>query len=226
MKKIYFVGGGKGGVGKSTVSIALVDFLLREKNEIFLVETDTSNPDVGKIFSKNVPMEAINLDFKDGWIKLINKIEENADKDFVINTAARNNIGLVQFGPMLCDALDPLDRMLETLWVINRQRDSLNLLSEYMKTITRGRITVLRNLYFGASEKFELFNDSKIKIVIEERGGAAIDFPDLADRITDIMTAQRLTFDDLYGALALGDRLEIESFRGTCCEAFAHFIED
>lgn len=227
MRKIYFVGGGKGGVGKSTVSIALIDFLLKENKTLFLIETDTSNPDVGKIFSKHISVEPINLDFKEGWINLINKAEENAEKDIVINTAARNNLGLVKYGAMLCDALDPLDRQLETIWVINRQRDSLNLLNEYMNTITRGRITVLRNLYFGASEKFELFNNSKTKETIEEeRSGNVLDFPDLADRITDIMTAKRITFDDLYGELGLGDRLEIDRFRGNCNEIFEHLIED
>lgn len=226
MKKIYFVGGGKGGVGKSTVSIAIIDFLLKEKKELLLIETDTSNPDVGKIFGKHIPVEPINLDLKEGWINLINKAEENSDKDIVINTAARNNLGLVKYGAMLCDALDILGRELETIWIINRQRDSLNLLNEYMGIITRGRITVLRNLYFGTSEKFELFNNSKTKETIEEEcGGCALDFPDLADRITDIMTSKRLTFDDLYGELALGDRMEIDRFRGCCNEVFEHLIE-
>lgn len=227
MKKIYFVGGGKGGVGKSTVSIALIDFLLRENKEILLVETDTSNPDVGKIFSKIVPVEAINLDFKEGWINLINKAEENPDKDFVINSAARNNIGLVKYGAMLCDALEPLHRQLETLWIINRQRDSLNLLIEYMNAIYSGRISVFRNLYFGTPDKFELFNKSKAKKSIEdERSGNVFDFPDLADRITDIMTEQRLCFDSLYKAVSLGDRLEVDRFRGHCREIFEQLIED
>lgn len=227
MRKIYFVGGGKGGVGKSTVSIALIDFLLKENKEILLVETDTSNPDVGKIFSKIVPVEAINLDFKEGWINLINKAEEHADKDIVINSAARNNIGLVKYGAMLCDALEPLDRQLDTIWVINRQRDSLNLLVEYMNTIGRGRISVLRNLYFGTSDKFELFNNSKVKKTIEEeRAGNVLDFPDLADRITDIMTEKRLSFDGLYKDVALGDRIEIDRFRGHCREIFEQLVED
>lgn len=227
MKKIFFVGGGKGGVGKSTVSIALIDFLMKKEKEVLLVETDTSNPDVGKIFSKIMPVEALNLDFKEGWINLINKAEEHADKDIVINSAARNNIGLVKYGAMLCDALEPLDRQLETMWVINRQRDSLNLLLEYMGVIGRGRISVLRNLYFGTPEKFELFNSSKTKKIIEEeRSGRVLDFPDLADRISDIMTEKRKSFDSLYKELALGDRIEIDRFRGHCNEIFEQLIED
>ena len=43
---LFAVGGCKGGVGKTMVALALVDYLLRRDWPILLVETDTSNPDV------------------------------------------------------------------------------------------------------------------------------------------------------------------------------------
>lgn len=46
---IYFIGGDKGGVGKSFASIALIDYLLGKKQRVFLVESDTSNPDVSSL---------------------------------------------------------------------------------------------------------------------------------------------------------------------------------
>ena len=46
MKTMIMVGGGKGGVGKSTVAMALLDALRQEGNEPLYVETDDSNPDV------------------------------------------------------------------------------------------------------------------------------------------------------------------------------------
>ena len=39
---IYMVGGSKGGVGKSFVTLALVDYLRRMDVDVVLVETDTS----------------------------------------------------------------------------------------------------------------------------------------------------------------------------------------
>ena len=41
---------------------------------------------------------------------------------------------------------------------------------------------VVRNTFYGAPEKFELFNNSNTKIEAEKRG-ATIDCPDLADRV-------------------------------------------
>ncbi len=46
IQPIYLVGGSKGGVGKSMVTLALADHLQRLDTHAVLVETDTSNPDV------------------------------------------------------------------------------------------------------------------------------------------------------------------------------------
>ena len=48
MNKIILVGGGKGGVGKSTVVFAVVDLLLSHGKNVVLVESDDSNPDTHK----------------------------------------------------------------------------------------------------------------------------------------------------------------------------------
>ena len=47
-KPIYVVGGSKGGVGKSLVTMALVHYLKENDDEVFLIDADTSNPDVLK----------------------------------------------------------------------------------------------------------------------------------------------------------------------------------
>ena len=49
MSTIIYIGGDKGGVGKSMVSIAMSDFLKHRFNKpVLLIETDTANPDAAK----------------------------------------------------------------------------------------------------------------------------------------------------------------------------------
>ncbi len=48
MAPMYYVGGSKGGIGKSMISAALIDTLEQRGEQILLVETDTANPDVAK----------------------------------------------------------------------------------------------------------------------------------------------------------------------------------
>jgi MinD superfamily P-loop ATPase len=55
---MYYVGGSKGGVGKSLFSFALVDYLLNQERNVLLVDTDTDNPDV---YKAHAPLELPNL---------------------------------------------------------------------------------------------------------------------------------------------------------------------
>ena len=61
-KPIYVVGGSKGGVGKSIVSMGLTHFLIESGEKVFLIDADTSNPDVFKSYKDEVDSEIVNLD--------------------------------------------------------------------------------------------------------------------------------------------------------------------
>ncbi len=92
-KRIYLVGGSKGGVGKSLVTMATVDYLQDQGESILVIESDTSNPDVWKTYHDCTLTELVNLDEANGWIELVNLCESHPDSIVVINTAARNNQG-------------------------------------------------------------------------------------------------------------------------------------
>ena len=52
--RIYWVGGSKGGVGKSMMTVATLDHLLEGGAKVLLVECDTSNPDVWKAYREQI----------------------------------------------------------------------------------------------------------------------------------------------------------------------------
>ncbi len=213
-KRIYLIGGSKGGVGKSLVTMALVDYLEQQGEAVLLVESDTANPDVWKAYQDSVATELVNLDEADGWIQLVNLCDSKPESVVVINSAARNNIGVSAYGETLNGTLAELNRELVTLWVINRQRDSLELLKEYMDAIPNAVIHVVRNGYFGEEKKFELYNGSKLRALVEERGGKSITFPELADRVSDDLYSQRLTIAAASKEFPIGNRAELSRWRG------------
>ena len=220
MRSLYFVTGGKGGVGKSILSMLLVDFLTQYlKKKIILIESDTSNPDVGKTFVNNDEVEVIflSLDNADGWIELVNYCETK-DKDIVINFAARSGEAIKKFAGTLIGSLEELNMALITFWTINRQRDSVELLKEYMDVVP-GELHVVRNTFYGEPHKFELFNNSKIRSEVEKRG-ATIDCPDLADRVADDMYSGRLSIAKAAVEMPLGNRAELKRWRSLCWKMF------
>ena len=213
---IFLVGGGKGGVGKSLMSMALLDFLHTMGRRPFLVETDTSVPDVFKSYGEAVGGEPVNLDEREGWIDLVNLVESRRESTFVINTGARNQTGISNFGRTLSKALPELDRALVVFWMIDRKRESLELLADFREAIPEAEVHVVRNMYLGAEKKFELYNGSNMKAEIESRGGRSLNLPELADRVTDAMNKSRLTIERALGELSLGDRMELERWRDDC----------
>jgi len=211
--KCYIVGGSKGGVGKSMMSIGLIDYLTRlQEKEVILIETDTSNADVAKIYKSDTCVDIVPLvlDTADGWIELVNMLEKSK-KDVVINTAARSIDSIEKYGSTLTNVLSELTLDLCSFWIINRQRDSLELLKMYSQNIP-GTLHVVRNNYFGGSEKFDLYASSSLKKELSCRG-ETLDFPDLADRVADEIYSKRLSIPKALEEMPLGNRAELMRWR-------------
>jgi MinD-like ATPase involved in chromosome partitioning or flagellar assembly len=223
---IFLVGGGKGGVGKSLMAMALLDFLQATSQRPFLVETDTSVPDVFKTYAEAVGAELVNLDEREGWMDLVNLVESNPESTLVINTGARNQTGINNFGRTLGRALPQLGRKLVVLWMIDRKRESLELLSDFREAIPEADVHVVRNMYLGPEKKFELYNSSKMKTAVEASGGRSLNLPELADRVTDAMNKGRFTIDKAVGELPFGDRMELERWRDECKTMLSEVIHE
>ncbi|CAI8691075.1 protein mobD [Burkholderia pyrrocinia] len=217
---IYMVGGSKGGVGKSFVTLALVDDLQRTDINVVLVETDTSNPDVMKAVHAEIECASCNLDDVSGWIDFVNFCDTHRDAIVVVNTAARSQAGVEQYGGTLASALDELARRLVVLWVINRQRDSLELLLKFGATFPNAITHVVRNGYFGSPDKFTLYRDSQLRNAVEAQG-QSLDFPDLADRVADELRSQRLSVGKAAQTMHMGERAELLRWRAIYGTMFA-----
>jgi hypothetical protein len=83
---------------------------------------------------------------------------------------------------------------------------------------------VLRNLYFGAAEKYQLYNGSDIKKRIEENGGKTLDFPDLADRVADQLATDRLTIQGALEVMPLGHKAELIRWRNEATKTLAQVM--
>ena len=224
---IYYVGGSKGGVGKSMMSFALIDYLRCQKKNVLLLETDNSNPDVWKAHHEHespaLVCKPINLDTAEGWIELVNHCDAFPEHIAVVNSAARSNAGMEKYGATLKETLGELQRSLTALWVINRQRDSVELLRAFLDVFPDALVHVCRNLYFGEADKFELYNESKTRKAIEQNG-RTLDFPELANWVADKLYSERLPIWEALAGLPLGDRAELKRWRSRCGEMFGRAL--
>lgn len=196
--RMILIGSGKGGCGKTVTAMALLDHLTSENVPVQLIETDTSNPDVAKAYQSTVDTELINLDVEDGWIVLLNLCErlslreKVSGRTIVVNTGSRNNTALNQYGSLLAASLEELNLELVTVWLIDGNRDCLELLQDFLKVFPTSRTHVVRNLH--CAQKFDLYDSGKTREIVEGRGGTSLVLPALSERVMQSVNRSRLTF--------------------------------
>jgi CO dehydrogenase nickel-insertion accessory protein CooC1 len=213
MKKapIIMSAGSKGGVGKSLLTMALLDHY--EARNPILIETDTSNPDVAKSYAETVETHPLGLDDKDGWIQLLDVIDGAEDASpIIINTAARSNTGVEKFGRIITSALEELDRSLIALFILNRSRDSVELLKEFREFLPEAKTFAVLNEHYGSREKFQIYDESNLRKDVESKAGT-LKFPDLADRVADEIYQKRMTISEGIKDMPLGNRSELKRWK-------------
>jgi hypothetical protein len=227
---IFYVGGSKGGVGKSLISAVLVQFLIDrygERKIVHLIETDESNPDVGRMYSGKIPVTPLVLDERDtGWITLYDILEDSRDTLFVINSAARSNHGIEANGKNFSDAISdksvPYD--LVTFWPINRQVDCVNLLMDYLRVVQCDPVFVIRNNYWGEPKNFLIYDAMMKKPpnteIAESRINGVLDFPALNDLITLAFYSYGKTLPEAAGMLNVFRRQIFLSWKNKAYEMF------
>ena len=227
-KNLVYVGGSKGGTGKSMVCMALVDYFRKAfpKDTLLLVETDTSNPDVGRLY-KNTPgiiVQGIPLGEDDtGWMDLVDEIDSTKAQHVLINSMAASNLGVQTQGTLLDQNVGNgnLDVAFKVFWVMNRNKDSVTLLRSFMDTMKSAVVYPVLNLYFGKEEEFSFYHTNEdLHEIISQRGGCQLTFPNLNDLIADKFYTDEVTIEKLPKGLKLGMRTVLERWLRVVKETF------
>jgi hypothetical protein len=191
---IFYVGGSKGGIGKSMISTVLVQFLLDtygDSKTVHLIETDESNPDVGRLYQGKIPVTAFILDEREaGWVTFFELLKKNENTLFVVNSAARSNHGIEVNGANFSAALEEQADLcdLVTFWPLNTNIDCVELLLHYLKIVSYGPVFTVRNNCFGKLEDFFVYDavmqQPQNKKLAQQRISGILDFPALNEKIT------------------------------------------
>lgn len=214
MTPIIYVGGSKGGVGKSLVSIALVDWYRCRNQDVILVECDGANPDAYRVCEKLIPVHAFDLDQGDGWDALGDLAEKTTNATIVVNSGARTRDSVEAHGFVLDGLAKSGVIDLTTVWPINRSKDSILALKRHRKTIGSGRLAVVRNLYFGDEKKFTRWQDDAYAKELSASGGAKVgNLPELTDRIIDNIYDDRYPIELIRSQAASVDKIRIDDWR-------------
>lgn len=192
--KLTLFHGDKGGVGKSFVAMVYIDFLLTagRKDKVIVVESDTRNPDVARLFLKHLRVESIDLKLHEGWMELADLLADNPDMEIVVSLPAGAGHFLEEEAEFLGSVIKDLGHELRVYWPINRLKDSLILLKEFLATPLSDlakEIVAVVNGFFGDQKKFHRWNSSKTRTEFLARPSAReVYLPELHERVVDAVS--------------------------------------
>lgn len=192
---IYLFSGNKGGVGKSMACVAFIESQLATGRDPIIIEADRENPDVGRKYDERA--RYFDLTNQEGWAKLADTVDSARARDIIINLPAQVGEAWTKHAPLFFEALGEAGEIpAYVFFVINRQKDSVALLKNALATDpSNGAIKawlVVKNLYFGDSEKFVLWQGSKTRADVLAKG-AEIELPELADWVADKIAGRPTT---------------------------------
>lgn len=192
--KFVIVHGDKGGVGKSFVAQAMIDYLLSSGEKVAVIDSDTRNADVSEMFERSCPTTRINARSEDGWMDIMDFVMKHAGQGYTVVMNTPGGLGEYMKSDMkaFADFLARQDTPVEMeLWfVLNGQVHSMNLLNEawtdygaYCK-----RLRVVCNLHFANDEPIEkslftFWQSSVLRTKLEKAGAHTIYFPGLHIRV-------------------------------------------
>jgi hypothetical protein len=222
MSSIYIVGSSKSGIGKSLVTMALIDYLSQIGQDCFLVETDPTCTDVHKSY-QHIPFLVLNLASKLGEIALIDLCDEHRDKVIIVNATAEGIAGIEKYSQDLIANLTNLNRNVITLWILDRLKSSLKPLERYVHIMNGTIVHVVINNFFGSKTRFRIYNQSNLKTIIEQTGQTLILDrleQSLCDRIFDCNS----TIHNAAAGMSLASHLSLTTWRNKCKNIFEEII--
>ena len=246
MLKTFVVDGDKGGVGKSMVSRALVDFYKSAPESgapicsVGVVDGDLGNSDVAGDNAINSDAlgggTAVVLDLKtvDGWALLANELESqingslDTDREYRVVISMPAGVGHAMFdgrNPVVHEIMKAINAV--PVWVMNRTIESVTALEKRLEkngpTYRRGLI--VKNTFFGPGDKFDAWDASGLENRLED--WSITEFPELYTMAN--LAVGRQPFwragdegvGEKHRRLGIGEKLALNAWRRSAWKSLA-----
>ncbi len=188
-KVVWLIAGNKGGVGKSAVAKAVVEWLQSHETPVMVVDGDKRTPDVHEAFNELLTTEQFDLNDEIGWPLFSDFLCET---DFAGHVVTNLPDGISDRAILYFQRLERLalgyNFEVKVLFVLNTLPDGLHLfdrLSESFKTVFP-----IKNLCFGTPAEFEHF---EITFAARYEGKLVL-FPKMAPRIMSLVRESGLPY--------------------------------
>lgn len=219
--------GDKGGVGKSILSRLIAEYLKSHGLHWKGIDADLRNPD----FSRYYPEVSIQgISNEDDLVTLLNTLETSSGADrYVLNLPAQ--AGLILDSETV-SALSEIKMKSICFFTMNSERDSTQQLKNFIEKngSSFSKIVAVQNGYFGRSDQFSLFQQSKTrKALLEDFGGSELFLPkfeavSVLKKLSTLQNSNGRSFgfssEIEEKVLTIAERSSLKSWMQKCFAAF------
>jgi len=177
MVRIHFVGGEKGGVGKSVLSRILAQYYIDRNKPFTAFDGDLSHGALVRYYGEYAKaVDISNFESADQIAEVTAKLGCDVIVDLAAQSSRNIDRWIAESG--LVELADEIG-LIVTLWhVMDDGSDSVRLLEKTLNTYgSAPNYVLVRN--HGRGSDFSLFNESKAKTTAESFGAQIIDIPKL-----------------------------------------------
>ncbi len=177
MGRLHFVGGEKGGVGKSFLAKLITQYFIDRVIPVAVFDTDRTHGSLRRCYADRVrPLDvhsAADLD------QIVETLEEGVD-EVIVDLAGQSQAPLFEW-LWQGDVPELLHRLRHPVWywfVVDGSKDSQLSLEDFLGVVHRS-IEVICVANEGRARSLRLFEESKLRNRIEQGGGSVITLPEL-----------------------------------------------
>ncbi len=225
MASINFIGGEKGGVGKSVTARALAQYFIDKDVAFTGFDTDRSHHSFNRFYADYA--SPVVVDSYEGMDLIVAAFEDNPDQNVIVDLAAQTSSPLAKWikDASLIELFSEMGVTVNLWHVMDDGRDAVDLLGRLVDSYGSGpNYVVVQN--FGRGNDFVLLRESYALQKAQAQGAYVIELPRLHDvsmrKIDQHNTSFWKAVNDRDSADALGllERQRVKTWLKNCYEVF------
>jgi len=224
MSRLILVHGDKGGVGKSTLSRAVLDYLYRRIRVPVVYDADHRHSQVYRFYKDIFPVKRIDSRMHSAFDQILNKLAEGKKSTEKFNVfvdlpaQAGSDIEDALTEMRFIDALESIHARATILFAIGRATDSINALQIAFNAFSRDAdFVIVKNGFFGDSESYDIYDSSQIRQNVIKSGTKEIFIPALKGDAYESVDRLNLPFFKVAESeLFLATKARVSSWLDKC----------
>ena len=215
MGALVLVSGEKGGVGKSFVAASLTDWVWhRLDHPVVVIECNAEIPDVGRRFTGDIPVYAIEVRREGGWARFADVVDDHPDAIVIANLPGSVEQAFPDDRAAILNALRVANDIPVILaWVLSHERDGILALRREIELLEQpiDDVVVVANEYH---ERFDCFawTSSNVRSEYLARDVQEIRIPKLWTTAANVLRDSDVSYTELRnckGQLSAGMRMTL-----------------